>query len=160
MEELLNFFEPFKSNYAPDFAIITGTGLSSMLQKVTIFERIPYKDIPNFPVSTVLGHASEIVFGKLGNHNVIFFNGRFHYYEGYSMDEVTITVRTAHAMGIKNLIVSNASGAVNPTLKAGDLMIIRDHVNFMFVDNPLRGEKGNEKFVNMTNIYDEEYRKL
>jgi len=160
MEKLQNFFEPFKNKYSPDFAIITGTGLGSMLEKAEIYERIPYKDIPDFPISTVFGHASELVFGKLGNHNVIFFNGRFHYYEGYSMREVTMTVRASRALGVKNLIVSNASGAVNPTLKAGDLMLIRDHVNFIFADNPLRGEKGNEKFVNMTNVYDEEYRRI
>jgi len=160
MEELKDFLKGFVEKYAPTFAIITGTGLGSMLEKAEIFEKIPYKDIPHFPVSTVLGHASELVFGKLGNHNVVFFNGRFHYYEGYSMREVTMTVRAANALSIKNLIVSNASGAVNPTLRAGDIVLIRDHVNFMFGDNPLRGEKGNEKFVNMTNVYDEAYRRI
>ncbi|MEF3245620.1 MAG: purine-nucleoside phosphorylase [Caldisericaceae bacterium] len=160
MEKLANFFSPFQNKYNPEFAIITGSGLGSILEKAKIFERIPYKDIPNFPVSTVVGHASELVFAQLGKHNVVFFNGRFHYYEGYSMEEVTITIRASEAMGVKNLIVSNASGAVNPTFKAGDLMLIKDHVNFILADNPLRGVKGNEKFVNMTNVYDEEFRKI
>lgn len=160
MEELNIFLNTFKEKYAPEFAIVTGTGLGSMLSSAEIYERIPYKDIPTFPVSTVLGHASELVFAKLGKHNVIFFNGRFHFYEGYSMKEVTITVRAAHALGIKNFVVSNASGAVNPTLKAGDIMLIKDHVNLILADNPLRGEKGNEKFVNMTNVYDEDYRNI
>jgi purine-nucleoside phosphorylase len=159
VEKLKEFLEPFKQKYEPTFAIIVGTGLESILKYAQIFEKIPYKEIPNFPVSTVLGHASELVFGKLGNHNVVFFNGRFHYYEGYSMREVTMTVRAANALSIKNLIVSNASGAVSPILKAGDIMLIRDHVNAILADNPLRGEKGNEKFVDMTDAYDEEYRR-
>jgi purine-nucleoside phosphorylase len=158
MDQTSNFLKSFK-DYNPDFAIIIGSGLGSILTKIKIEEKVPYKTIPGFPQSTVKGHAGEMIFGKLGGHKVLVFNGRVHYYEGYSMKEVTMNVRVANEFKVKGLIISNASGAVNPALNPGDIMIIKDHVNFIFADNPLRGEKGNERFVNMTEAYDAEYRR-
>ncbi|NCQ53656.1 MAG: purine-nucleoside phosphorylase, partial [Caldiserica bacterium] len=157
MEKTFKFLEKYKK-YNPEFAIIIGTGLSSILDKIKVLERVAYKDIPSFPVSTVIGHKGEIVFGKLSGKNLVAFNGRFHFYEGYSMKEVTTTVRAANFLGAKTLIVSNASGAVNPVLRAGDILLIKDHVNFIFAENPLRGEKGNERFVNLTDAYDKDLR--
>jgi purine-nucleoside phosphorylase len=157
MEKTFKFLESYKK-YNPEFSIIIGTGLSSILDRIKILDRINYKDIPGFPVSTVAGHKGEIVFGTLSKKNLVVFNGRFHFYEGYSMKEVTMLVRVADFLGARSLIVSNASGAVNPVLEPGDIVLIKDHVNFIFAENPLRGEKGNERFVNMTNAYDKNYR--
>jgi len=156
MKEYIKFVKEKKS-FKPDFAIIIGSGLSTMLDKVEIWEKIPYKEIPGYPVSTVKGHAGELIFGSLSGKNVLIFNGRVHFYEGYSMKEVTKSVCLAHNLGANNLIITNASGAVNNTLNVGDIMLIRDHVNFIFADNPLRGEKGNERFVNMTDAYDRDF---
>jgi purine-nucleoside phosphorylase len=157
MKNTYEFLEKYKK-YNPELAVIIGTGLSSILDKIEVLERVDYKDIPGFPISTVIGHKGEMVFGKLSGKNLIIFNGRFHFYEGYSMKDVTITVKVANFLGAKLLIVSNASGAVNPVLRAGDILLIKDHVNFIFAENPLRGEKGNERFVNMVNAYDKDLR--
>ncbi len=159
MEELREFLMKL-NKYEPEFSVVIGSGLGSLLENVDISETIPYKEIPDFPISTVMGHKGEMVFGKLANKNVVFFNGRVHYYEGYSMKEVTMNIRVSSMLGVKGLIVSNASGAVNPLLYPGDILLIKDHINLMFGDNPLRGEKGNEKFVNMIDAYDSEYRKI
>jgi len=158
MEKTFKFLKKYKK-YKPEFAIIIGTGLSSILERIEVLERIEYKDIPGFPVSTVVGHKGELVFGKLSGRRLIAFNGRFHFYEGYSMKDVTINIRVANFLGAESIIVSNASGAVNPVLNPGDILLIKDHVNFIFAENPLSGEKGNERFVNMTDAYDKQLRK-
>lgn len=158
MEETFKFVERYRK-YKPEFSVIIGSGLGSILERVEVIERVPYKKIPGFPVSTVEGHKGELIFGRLSKKSIILFNGRFHFYEGYSMREVTENVRIASFLGANSLIVSNASGAVNPVLNVGDIMLIKDHVNFIFAENPLKGEKGNERFVNMINAYDEMYRK-
>lgn len=146
-----------KIDFKADFAIIIGSGLSSILDRVQIVKKISYQDIPDYPVSTVAGHTGELIFGTLSGKNVLVFNGRVHFYEGYSMREVASSVYLAHAIGANNMIITNAAGAVNTTLKVGDIMLIRDHVNFIFADNPLRGEQGNERFVDLIDAYDKEY---
>ena len=114
----------------PETAIILGTGLGSLANEITEKTEISYKDIPNFPVSTVEGHSGKLIFGKLGKKDIMAMQGRFHYYEGYSMKEVTFPVRVMRELGIKTLFVSNASGGTNPAFEIGDLMIITDHINF------------------------------
>jgi len=116
--------------------IILGTGLGELGKSIEIEHAIPYMAIPNFPVSTVQGHRGELLIGSFGGKKVIAMQGRFHYYEGYSMKEVTFPVRVMHALGVKTLFVSNAAGGVNTNYLVGDLMIIRDHIN-LFPEHPL-----------------------
>ena len=128
-----------KMHTHPETAIILGTGLGSLVHEITDSYEISYTDIPNFPVSTVEGHSGKLIFGKLGNKDIVAMQGRFHYYEGYSMQEVTFPVRVLREIGIKTLFVSNAAGGTNPAFAIGDLMIITDHINF-FPEHPLRGK--------------------
>ncbi|MBQ3959838.1 MAG: purine-nucleoside phosphorylase [Muribaculaceae bacterium] len=123
----------------PKTAIILGTGLGELVTHIDIKESIPYKEIPNFPISTVEGHSGRLIFGNLGSKYIMAMQGRFHYYEGYSMKEATFPVRVMKALGVKTLFVSNAAGGMNPDFKVGDLMIITDHIN-LFPDHPLRGK--------------------
>lgn len=144
-----------KTNYNPEFGVILGSGLGSFTKDIEIEYTIPYQDIPNFPVSTVVGHKGALVFGKIGNKQVVAMQGRFHFYEGYDMKTVTFPVRVMKYIGVKNLIVSNASGGVNPNYKVGDIVAIKDHINF-FPDHPLRGkndERFGPRFVNMSEPY-------
>ena len=108
----------------PETAIILGTGLGSLVNEITEKYEVQYKDIPNFPLSTVEGHSGKMIFGKLGNKEIMAMQGRFHFYEGYSMKEVTFPVRVMRELGIKTLFVSNAAGGMNPEFRIGDLMII------------------------------------
>ena len=123
----------------PKTAIILGTGLGELVTHIDIKESISYKEIPNFPISTVEGHSGRLIFGNLGSKYIMAMQGRFHYYEGYSMKEVTFPVRVMKELGVKTLFVSNAAGGMNPDFKVGDLMIITDHIN-LFPDHPLRGK--------------------
>lgn len=123
----------------PSVGIILGTGLGGLVNEIKIETTIPYEKIPNFPVSTVEGHQGQLIFGKINGKSIMAMQGRFHYYEGYTMKEVTFPVRVMKQMGISRLIVSNASGGLNPDYKVGDIMIIDDHIN-MFGDNPLTGK--------------------
>ncbi len=135
--------------------IILGTGLGNLVTQITEPVEIPYESIPNFPVSTVEGHSGRLIAGKLGGVNVLAMQGRFHYYEGYNMKEVTFPVRVMKAIGIDTLLVSNASGGVNPDFEIGDLMIITDHINH-FPEHPLRGKNHNElgtRFPDMSEAY-------
>ena len=122
----------------PDIGIILGTGLGGLVDEIEVLHTIPYTTIPDFPVSTVAGHNGQLIFGKMSGKNIVAMQGRFHYYEGYSMQEVAFPVRVMKLLGIELLIVSNASGGVNPSFNVGDLMIIEDHINLM-KDNPLIG---------------------
>ena len=124
---------------SPETAIILGTGLGSLVNEITDKHEIRYEDIPNFPISTVEGHSGKLIFGKLGNKDIMAMQGRFHYYEGYSMKEVTFPIRVMRELGIKTLLVSNAAGGMHPDFEIGDLMIITDHINF-FPEHPLRGK--------------------
>lgn len=142
----------------PETAIILGSGLGKLVDEIDIELEIAYSDIPNMPVSTVEGHAGKLLFGKLGGKDIMAMQGRFHFYEGYSMKEVTFPIRVMHALGIKNLIVSNAAGGMNPEFSIGDLMIIEDHING-FPDNPLRGKniEPGPRFPSMHEAYDKQF---
>lgn len=139
----------------PKTGIILGTGLGNLVTQITDKQEIPYETIPNFPVSTVEGHSGKLIIGKLGETEVLAMQGRFHYYEGYNMKEVTFPVRVMYALGIRTLLVSNASGGMNPGFEIGDLMIITDHIN-LFPEHPLRGKNFNElgtRFPDMSEAY-------
>lgn len=140
----------------PKIGIILGTGLGNLATQITDKEEIPYQEIPHFPVSTVEGHSGKLIFGKLGNKEVIAMQGRFHFYEGYDMAKVTFPVRVMHAFGIETLFVSNAAGGMNPTFEIGDLMVLNDHIN-LFPEHPLRGKNDAElgpRFPDMSVAYD------
>ncbi len=139
----------------PDTAIILGTGLGALVDHIDEKQYIPYTEIPNFPVSTVEGHSGNLIFGKLGNKKVMAMQGRFHFYEGYDMKQVTFPVRVMKALGVKTLFVSNAAGGMNPDFEIGDIMIINDHIN-LFPEHPLRGKNYNElgdRFPDMSEPY-------
>lgn len=139
----------------PETAIILGSGLGKLAEEITNAHIIDYKDIPHFPVSTVEGHSGRLIFGYLGEKEVMAMQGRFHYYEGYSMKEVTFPIRVMRELGIKTLFVSNAAGGTNPSFEIGDLMIITDHINF-FPEHPLRGKNISygPRFPDMSEAYD------
>jgi purine-nucleoside phosphorylase len=144
-----------KTNFTPEYGVILGSGLGSFTDDIQVEFTLPYNEIPNFPVSTVEGHKGALVFGTIGDKKVVAMQGRFHFYEGYSMKEVTFPVRVMKYIGIEKLIVSNASGGVNPNYKVGDIVIINDHINFM-PEHPLRGkndERFGPRFVNMSEPY-------
>ncbi len=144
-----------KFSSIPTTAIILGTGLGELATQITDKEEVSYEDIPNFPVSTVEGHSGKLILGKLGEKKVLAMQGRFHYYEGYEMKEVTFPVRVMAALGIKTLLLSNASGGMNPAFEIGDIMIIRDHIN-LFPEHPLRGKNHTElgtRFPDMSEAY-------
>lgn len=134
-----------------------GTGLGQLASEITDTYEFPYEQIPNFPVSTVEGHAGKLIFGKLGGKDIMAMEGRFHFYEGYSMKEVTFPERVMYELGIRTLFVSNAAGGMNPKFKIGDLMIINDHINF-FPEHPLRGKNcpPGPRFPDMHEAYDHE----
>ncbi len=143
----------------PEVGIILGTGLGSLVDYVDIIVSIDYKDIPYFPVSTVESHSGKLIYGILGGKRVLVMSGRFHFYEGYSMQEITFPVRVMKMLGINTLLVSNASGALNLTFEKGSLMIIDDHIN-MLPGNPLAGKNIDElgpRFPDMSMPYDSEY---
>lgn len=123
----------------PRTAIILGTGLGQLASEITDTYSFNYADIPNFPISTVEGHSGKLIFGKLGGKDILAMQGRFHFYEGYSMKEVTFPIRVMYELGISTLFVSNAAGGMNPDFNIGDLMIIKDHIN-LFPEHPLRGK--------------------
>lgn len=139
----------------PEIGIVLGSGLGKLADSISDAITIPYSEIPDFPKSTAIGHKGNFIVGRLGGKIVIAMQGRFHYYEGYSLDKVTIGVRLMSLIGVKNLFVSNAAGGCNPDYKIGDLVIIRDHINT--IPNPLVGpnmEEFGTRFVDMTCPYD------
>lgn len=145
-----------KTKYSPTIGLILGSGLGSLTKEIEDAEFYNYSDIPNFPISTVEGHSGKLVIGKLQDKTVIAMDGRFHYYEGYSMNEVTIPIRVMKLLGIDTLIVTNAAGAVNKSFTPGDLMLITDHINSSG-NNPLVGENLKEfgpRFQDLSNAYD------
>ena len=139
----------------PKTAIILGTGLGRLAEEIKVKARISYNDIPHMPVSTVEGHSGCFIIGELGGKDILAMQGRFHYYEGYSMKEVTFPIRVMHELGIKTLFVSNAGGGMNPDFEIGDLMIITDHINF-FPEHPLHGPNlpTGPRFPDMSEAYD------
>ncbi|MDR1882420.1 MAG: purine-nucleoside phosphorylase [Prevotella sp.] len=151
-----------KIQTVPNIAIILGTGLGELVREIDDKKDIPYESIPNFPVSTVEGHFGKLIFGKFGDKDVVVMQGRFHYYEGYSMQEVTFPVRVFQALGIKYLFVSNAAGGMNSSFDIGDIMLIDDHIN-TFPEHPLRGRNYKElgpRFPDMSDAYSRELRLL
>lgn len=146
----------------PKVGVILGTGLGGLVNEIEIINTISYEDIPNFPVSTVEGHSGRLIFGKLGGKEVMAMQGRFHFYEGYTLQQCTFPVRVMNALGVERLIVSNASGGVNPAQEIGEIMIINDHIN-LFPGNPLIGKNIDElgpRFPDMSDAYDAEMIKL
>ncbi|MFM7023710.1 MAG: purine-nucleoside phosphorylase [Flavobacteriales bacterium] len=144
------------TDFVPDFGIILGTGLGGLVKEIEVVQAFSYGDLPNFPVSTVESHSGKLIFGKLNGKNVVAMQGRFHYYEGYSMEEIVFPVRVMKLLGIKKLFVSNACGGMNPAFRKGDLFIINDHIN-LFPGNPLVGKNIDElgpRFPDMSAPYD------
>jgi len=159
--EAVNFIRN-QTKLQPQIGIILGTGLGSLASGIKLESSVGYETIPHFPVSTVESHAGKLLFGDLEGKKVVAMQGRFHYYEGYSMQQVTFPVRVMKALGIKILIVSNACGGLNPQFKSGDLMLITDHINLQG-DNPLLGpndETLGPRFPDMYNCYDRELAQL
>ncbi len=143
------------NHFKPEIGVILGSGLGGFVKEIEIEFAIPYSEVPNFPVSTVKGHSGQLIFGKIGDKKVIAMQGRFHFYEGYSMQEITFPVRVMKALGVHTLCVSNASGGMNPAYKVGELVLINDHINF-FPDNPLIGKNNDTlgpRFVDMSEAY-------
>ncbi len=144
-----------QTHLKPKVGVILGTGLGGLTKEIQITHTISYKDIPHFPVSTVEGHQGNMIFGTLGDQPIVAMQGRFHFYEGYSMTEVTYPIRVMKYLGVELIILSNASGGLNPNFEVGDLMLITDHINLM--PNPLIGKNDDQlgpRFPDMNNAYD------
>ncbi len=140
---------------SPQTGIVLGTGLGQMVDQIDIIKSIEYDQIPNFPVSTVESHKGRLIYGTIANHRIIAMQGRFHYYEGYDLSEVTYPIRVMKLLGVERLLLSNAAGALNLSYKKGDLMLLDDHINFL-PDNPLRGknhDKLGPRFPDMSRPY-------
>ncbi len=155
MKEAVDFINT-KTEIKPSIGIILGTGLGGLVKEIEVINEISYKDIPHFPVSTVESHSGKLIFGKLGGKTVVAMQGRFHFYEGYTMQQVTFPVRVFKALGIERLFVSNASGGVNPAFEVGEIMIQNDHIN-LFPAHPLIGKNYDElgpRFPDMSEPYD------
>ena len=154
VQQTVNYIKE-KTGFIPEYGVILGSGLGSFTDDIDIKFTLPYGEIPNFPVSTVEGHKGALVFGTIGAKRVVAMQGRFHFYEGYDMKEVTFTVRVMKYLGVVKLIVSNASGGVNPNYKVGSIVFIKDHINMM-PEHPLRGKNDSRfgpRFVNMSEPY-------
>jgi purine-nucleoside phosphorylase len=154
VQETVNYINE-KINFTPEYGVILGSGLGSFTDEMKVEYTLPYNEIPNFPISTVQGHKGALVFGTIGDKKVVAMQGRFHFYEGYSMTEVTFPVRVMKFLGVTKLVVSNASGGVNPSYQVGSIVMITDHIN-MTPEHPLRGkndERFGPRFVNMSEPY-------
>ncbi len=144
-----------RSTLTPSVGVVLGSGLGDFAKSIEVECEIPYNEIPNFPVSTVKGHKGALILGKVAGKGVVCMQGRFHYYEGYTMEEVTFPIRVMKALGVSLLIVTNASGGVNENFNVGDIMLIKDHINLL--PNPLIGkndERLGTRFPSMSSIYD------
>ena len=154
VKESVAFLES-ETKLRPHIAVVLGTGLGGLADKIKAAAVISYKNIPNFPISTVVSHEGRLIFGSLGGKSVVAMQGRFHFYEGYEAKEITFPIRVMAAMGIKTLLISNAAGGLNLSFQAGDLMLISDHIN-LTGQNPLRGDNVDEwgpRFPDMTAPY-------
>lgn len=165
MLERINETASYISKYfskTPEIGIILGTGLGGLVREITVEKEIPYSELPHFPTSSVEGHAGKLIIGTLAGKPIVAMQGRIHYYEGWSMKEVTYPIRVMKFLGIKLLVLSNAAGGLNPDYKVGDIMLIRDHIN-LFPEHPLRGENDNRlgpRFPDMSEVYQQTYRTL
>lgn len=160
-DEALAFIKK-KTNERPDYLIILGTGLGHLADEMDVKDSISYTDIPHFPVSTVESHEGHLLFGSLSGKKVVAMQGRFHYYEGYSMQDIAFPVRVTQALSADTMIVSNSCGGMNPNYERGDIMLINDHIN-MLGDNPLIGPNDDElgpRFPDMSDPYTEELREV
>lgn len=154
IESAANYLKS-KMKFSPKVAIVLGSGLGNFSEEMTEVEKIPYSSIPHFPKSTVEGHKGQLLIGKVGGVDIIALQGRFHYYEGYSLKETTFPIRVFKALGINDLLLSNASGGLNPNQEIGDLMVLEDHIH-LFPDHPLRGKNYDElgpRFPDMSEPY-------
>ncbi len=155
INESVNYIRQ-RADFTPEVGIILGTGLGGLVNEIETNFTIPYSEIPHFPVSTVKGHKGQLIFGTLGGKKVVAMQGRFHFYEGYTMQELTFPIRVMKFLGIQLLVVSNASGGMNPSFSVGDIMLISDHINLM-PTNPLIGKNYDElgpRFPDMHEAYD------
>tara|TARA_R110002111_G_scaffold334_5_gene2987 strand:+ start:1331 stop:2167 length:837 start_codon:yes stop_codon:yes gene_type:complete len=144
-----------KISQSPDTGIVLGTGLGGLLHDIEIITEIPYQEIPHFPIATVTSHQGKLILGRVENKIILAMKGRFHYYEGYSMKEVTFPIRIMKMLGIQTLMLSNASGGLNPEFEIGDIMVIEDHID-LFPENPLRGQnldQFGDRFPDMSEAY-------
>ncbi len=160
IEAAASYLEPFWNS--SEIGVVLGSGLSSFTKEISSAKSIPYSVIPHFPRSTVEGHAGSLLLGEIGKFKIAVLSGRFHYYEGYSLQEVVFPVRTLIKLGIKTLILTNAAGGLNLKFKPGDIMLIRDHINFI-PDNPLRGDydsRFGKRFVSLVEAYPKRLRDL
>ena len=151
-----------RSDFQPDVAVVLGTGLGGLAQEIDVSAEIVYEDLPGFPLSTVESHAGRLLFGSLGGKKVVAMQGRFHRYEGYTMQQIVFPVRVLHRLGAKTLIVSNACGGMHPLWKPGELMLLADHINLLG-DSPLIGandESLGPRFPDMSEPYDLELRDI
>lgn len=160
MKQLREAVKYLKKNYKgqPEVGIVLGSGLGNFTEEIEIEKEISYSDIPNFPISTVEGHQGKLIFGNLSGKKIVCMGGRFHYYEGYSSEEVVFPIRVLGLLGIKTLLLSNAAGGVNPSFKVGDIMIINDHIG-IDIRNPLIGKNLQElgpRFPDMSEAYKKE----
>lgn len=156
IEESIEVIRKKVGEFTPEFGIILGTGLGKLVDEINIEYELMYANIPNFPISTVEFHTGKLIFGELSGRKVVAMQGRLHYYEGYDMQQITFPVRVMKSLGIQKLFVSNASGALNPAIKKGDLAIIDDHIDLL-PDNPLRGSNDpnlGPRFPDMSRPYD------
>ena len=157
LQDATDFLIQQTNSFVPDFGIILGTGLGDLVNDITVQYSLPYDEIPHFPVSTVESHSGKLIFGQLAGRNVVVMQGRFHYYEGYTMEQVVFPVRVMKLLGIQKLLVSNASGGLNPDFTTSDLMVITDHINLL-PQNPLIGNNLDAlgpRFPDMSEVYDE-----
>lgn len=155
IEESIHTIRRKIGDFAPEFGIILGTGLGKLVNEIEVEHQMMYANIPNFPISTVEFHTGKLIFGELNGRRVVAMQGRLHFYEGYSMQEITFPIRVLKGLGIKKLFVSNASGSLNPSIRKGDIGIIEDHINLLH-DNPLRGandENFGPRFPDMSQPY-------
>lgn len=155
-DEAVNFILE-ETTFQPEYLLILGTGLGQLADEIETKHILSYSDIPHFPVSTVESHAGKLIFGKLGGKHIVAMQGRFHFYEGYTMQQIAFPVRVAKAIGAQTLLVSNACGGLNPNYSRGDIMLITDHINFLG-DNPLIGPNDDElgpRFPDMSEPYTE-----
>lgn len=159
--ESANYIKEKMNGKNPKIAVVLGSGLGAISEEIENKIVISYKDIPNFPVSTVVGHAGELIIGSIAGKEVIAMNGRFHYYEGYDLKEATFPIRVFKLLGIETLILTNAAGGINTTYNAGEFMVINDHLSF-FAESVLRGknlEEFGDRFIDMSETYNKELSK-
>ncbi|MDX5421939.1 MAG: purine-nucleoside phosphorylase [Hymenobacteraceae bacterium] len=157
LQETTTHIKSLTHDFNPEFGIILGTGLGALVNDIEVEYSLSYAEIPNFPVSTVESHSGKLIFGLLAGRKVVVMQGRFHYYEGYSMEQVVFPVRVMKLLGVKKLFVSNAAGGLNPAFNTSDLMVLTDHINLQ-PSNPLLGKNLDElgpRFPDMSDVYDE-----